>query len=625
MELTTHQFERGEVNYMISASVTRPTTIMPVTNRVCKLMFRDRIDIESMYTPKSRAIYLEPMIRRGKVKRVKQASSIETQGTPTTRSLSRQNTVTSVQTRSTAPLQESPSSPAPSEDAVVTHATSSTHSLNLPDNQSSQRQESPDSSEPRSSTTSNSAHTISATTEILRHGALAGEPVSISVKVEHTKAARGFVIATLFRQSRVDMHPPLPIATRSKKKKPEYEDVYPKSRTGLGGLYFTDGTPNRAFRMDLSQTYTMMVVDPDTKTADVKFSIKVPKEAFPTMNNIPGGMISFTYCIEVVVDLTGKLGDKLGPPGFFSLVTNGPSFTQSNETRHELTSEWTNNILDTAPLRRTRNVASFELPLIIGTEDSSRHRRIQDPNSGSRSVEDYHHQESHDMYAPSSNGRSWHGRNHDGYEQEDNHYDHEGHNDGWYDENGNPLYDSWQGAPYHHRPGQDGHYDASLPQSEAQQDEMSRLARHEEFLLSSVPSGSEASSSGAHRLAPSAPTLDGDSVHHSRSPGPPVSITVSRASARSAETIVPDPLTPPPSLPDDEAPDPLEDKQELERRRLLAQASAPPTDDDHEGRPSNMQAYAAQAPSAPVIHEDEEYILQALRQDTNESLPQYRR
>jgi len=519
-------------------------------------------------------------------------------------------------------LQDPPSSPVPSENTVATHATSSTHSLNVLEDKSSHRQASPDSSEPRSSTTSNSAQTISATTEILRHGALPGESVSIRVKVEHTRVVRGIVIATLFRQSRVDMHPPLPIATRSKKKKLEYEDVYPRSRTGLGGLYFTDGTPNRAFRKDLSQAFTMMIVNPQTKMADIKFSIKIPNDAFPTMDNIPGGMISFTYHIEVVVDLTGKLGDKLGESRLFSLTTNGPSFTHSNEPGNELTTEWTNNILDTAPLRRTRNVAAFELPLTIGTEDSSRARKSHESNIASQFTQPQHNQESHDMYRSDDHDHYWNPENYAEYDQDYYHQNYEGYGDEWYDENGNPLYDGWHDPPNHYTRQQDAHYHIPPPQDDEHLDEKSRLRRQEELLLPSAPPETEASLSNAQRPVPSAPTLDGDAAHHPSSHQPAIPITISRASARSGDTIVPGPITPPPSLPENEIIEPLEDKQELERQRLLAQVSAPPIDDDPEAGPSHPHSRAGQAPSAPVIDE-EEYIAQALRRDPVESLPLY--
>lgn len=581
-----------------------------------------------MYTPKSRAIYLEPVTRRGKVKKVKASSSVGTQDNSTGQTLSRESTPRTHTTRSSPPLQNPPLSPAPSEETVETRESASTHSFHVVEQHLSQQKKS-DNSEPRSSTTSNSVQTISATTEITRHGALPGDTVPVRVKVEHTKATRGVVIATLYRQGRIDMLPPLRVVSRSKDKKPEYEDVYPKSRTGLGGLYFTKGNPNMAFRKDLTQTSTMMIVDPRTKTADVKFSIRVPNEAFPTMNNIPGGMISFTYHIEVVIDLTGKLGETRLLP---SLTTNGPSFTSSVEAPpNQLTTDWASNILDTAPLRRTKNVAAFELPLTIGTEDSNRSKRLEEIRQDRRD-DSFHGKQPAPQGEDHGDGQYW---QENGYFEHDNHHDHYrcyGYDGEWHDDQGHPYNHGWHeqyNAHYppptngHQQQGVNGHFHVPPPQEDDHLDEKSRLHRQEQLLLPSRPPEAEGSSSQPRALAPSAPILDNDLSHCPSSPQSSIPITISRASARSAETIVPDPLTPPPSLPEDSGPLPGEDKQELERRRLLAQVSAPPTDDGNHTGPSNTPCSAPPA-SAPVI-DDEEYLSQALRQEGNENLPQYHR
>lgn len=230
---------------MVTATVTRPTAISPTMYKIHKVKFEDRIDIEAMYTPKSRAIYLEPLTRRGKVKKIKQSSSVNTHDSTASNALSRQETTNSRSTRSSPPVQKPPLSPAPSEETVETRESTSTRSFHIVEQVPSSQRKKSDNSEPRSSTTSTSAHTISATTEITRHGALPGDTVPVRVKIEHTKAARGVVIATLYRQGRIDMLPALPVVNRGKDKKPEYEDVYPKSRTGLGGLYFTNGSTLR--------------------------------------------------------------------------------------------------------------------------------------------------------------------------------------------------------------------------------------------------------------------------------------------------------------------------------------------------------------------------------------------
>lgn len=606
---------------MVSATVTRPAAINPTTSKIYKVKFEDRIDIESMYTPKSRAIYLVPVTRRGKVKSLKQSSSVVNTQDGGSQRLSRQNTDTSVTTRSTPPGQKPPLSPAPSEETVETRESASTRSFHMVEQAPSSQRKKSDNSEPRSSTTSTSVHTISATTEITRHGALPGDTVPVRVKVEHTKASRGIIIATLYRQGRIDMLPALPVVSRSKDKKPEYEDVYPKSRTGLGGLYFTNGAPNMAFRKDLTQTSTMMIIDPATKTADVKFNVNVPNEAFPTMDNIPGGLMSFTYHVEVVIDLTGKLGETRLLP---SLTTNGPSFTKSADAPpNQLTSDWASSILDTAPLRRTKNVAAFQLPLIIGTDDSGRVRRAQEAKMKGvdRSVNGK--QPAHS--AEDDQGPYW---SENGYDEYYGHQEYEGYDQDWYDENGYPYDPRWHGQYYapptngYHRPESSQPYQVPPPDVEEPMDEKTRLRRQEELLLPSQPPPSGEQSDQSQLLTPSAPILDDGSQRPSSPPSIP--ITISRASARSGDTIIPGPLTPPPSLHEDGFPIPTEDKQELERQRLLAQASAPPTDDDNHAGPSHTQRGVG-VPSAPVINDEEAYLSEALQQEGNEGLPQYHR
>src|ERR1700761_4562966 len=97
------QFERGTVSYMVTATLTRPTTIGPTTSRSTRVKFQDIIDIEPLCTPKSRVITLEPVSKRGKVKVVKPASSVTTQTTSSASAgrLTRNNTQTSTASRST--------------------------------------------------------------------------------------------------------------------------------------------------------------------------------------------------------------------------------------------------------------------------------------------------------------------------------------------------------------------------------------------------------------------------------------------------------------------------------------------------------------------------------------------
>ena len=616
---STIDFERGTVSYMVSATVTRPVTMIPTYTKHKRIKFQDSVDVEAFNTPKSRVITLEPMSRRGKVKKVTQTTSQGTNDTSSRGHLSRKNTQSSTITSGT--LNEPPLSPAPSDDTVATTATGSTSSFRQRENESPIRRPSPETGDERSSRTSASAHTITATTELPRHGALPGDSIPVRVSVSHTKPyVKGVVIATLYRLGRFDMYPAIPLASKGKNKQPEYEDVYPKSRTGLGGLHFASASPTSAFRKDLSQSSTMMVVNPTTLTADIMTSVKVPDNSFPTISNVPGGMISFTYHIEVVIDLFGKLGETRLLP---RLTSSDPMFTPTQDGGNQLTSEWSNNIFDTSQLRRTKSVVTFEMSVTIGTKDSSRRRR-QAPMQPEAQNDDVALEAHEQEWAEEDWGQ-------EGY-------------DFYYDENGQPQwYDPSYYDPYYYV-GYDGYQNGywdrhsqannrhpppnAVPPPEPQEevDEKTRLRRQEELLMPSRPP-QEGEPSSANALAPSAPALtDGlgeneslhDGVATPSTPGPPASVN----SARSADTVRPYSTSPPP-MPAPSEVLASDDKQELERQRLLAQASAPPTDD---AGPSLSSPPPPFVPSAPVITDEHlEHGPSHEEHSHGAQLPQYQR
>ncbi|OQV05514.1 Arrestin or S-antigen, domain-containing protein [Cladophialophora immunda] len=612
---STIDFERGTISYLVTATLTRPTTISPVTSRSTKIKFQDLVDIEGMYTPKSRVITLEPVSKRGKVKVVKPPSSLTTQTTssPGGGRLSRNNTQNSTTSRSTHSICNPPLSPAPSDETMQTNATpASSPSFQIVDDVLPPQNPSPQNSDARSNTTSSSTNTITATAELPRHGALPGDTIPIRVSITHTKAdVRGMVIATLYRQCRIDMHPPLPLPNRSgKERKMEYEDVYPKSRTGLGGLYFSAASPNSVFRKDLAQSSTMMIVNPATMTADITTSIKVPDNAFPTIANVPGDMISFTYHIEVVVDLFGKLGEtRLWP----RLTSSEPTFSQSSDASNQITSEWSLHILDTAPLRRTKSVVAFEMSLVVGTQDSSRKRRQIKP--------------AEPQYAGDTTqepDQGW----------DDWQYYNEAYDGQYYDEAGYPYYDGY---------GYDSGYDQNSrpvyptpapelippPAPEETVDEKTRLRRQEQLLFPSEPPQEGESSNNPVPYTPTAPNLSSDPLPHvieaqndgSVTPSTPHAAS-SVASARSGDTIRPYSTSPPPPPASTSNGAHTDDKQELERRRLLAQTSEPPS--EHEVQVPGGAAVASLAPTAPLM--DDEYSVQILHNDhEGPDLPQYER
>lgn len=614
------QFERGTISYTLTATVTRPVTISPTVSRSTRIKFRDQIDIEPMFNPKSRVITLEPISKRGKVKVIKPPSSTSTQNISPASRLTRNNTQNSTTSRSTNSVGNPPLSPAPSEDTVQTTATStSTQSFQVIDAELPFRKHSPQTSDARSNATSSSSQTITATTELPRHGALPGETIPIRVSINHSRNVRGMVIATLYRQARVDMHPPIPLGDNDGKKKSEYEDVYPKSRTGLGGLYFANASPNSAFRKDLSQASTVMVVNPATMTADLTMSLKIPDSAFPTIANVPGSMISFTYHVEVVIDLFGKLGEtRLWP----RLTTSDPVFSQAAEVGNQSTSNWSHSILDTTPLRRTKGVITFEMSLVLGTHDSGRKRR-QNKAAEVEVAEEM---------------SQWYDQvNHDAYYNGD--YDGQ-----YYDENGEPYYDGF---------GYDNSYEQQYfpeyttaapemippppPQPHDDMDEKSRLRRQEQLLLPSEPPPSGEGSTTAEAYAPTAPVILADrlpSTINPRQDGNTTPSTFNTAesviSARSGETIRPRSASPPPAPPPLGTTEATDDKHELERRRLLAQASAPPMEDGRDASSSSVAPPPLPppplGPSAPTIDEQDEYNVQTLNHDHSGSdLPQYER
>jgi hypothetical protein len=266
------------VSYFITATLTRPNSIAPTTSCYRPIKFQDSIDISHISIPKPRVISLEPILKRGRVKvKVRHASLEQTRDTPSRRQISRTNTDSS--THSNRPLSEiqPPQSPAPSEDTAVSRNSTSTNSFQVVNHTDSGYAPSRKDSEARSSTTSTSSQTITATTELERQGALPGDTIPIKVTVIHNKPnVRGLVIVTLYRQGRIDLHPAIPVASKGKNRRAEYEDIFPRSKSGLGGLHFSNGSPSSVFRKDLSQSTATMIVNPKTLTADVKTSIKLP-------------------------------------------------------------------------------------------------------------------------------------------------------------------------------------------------------------------------------------------------------------------------------------------------------------------------------------------------------------
>ncbi|KAF4993278.1 hypothetical protein F66182_16487, partial [Fusarium sp. NRRL 66182] len=194
------------------------------------------------------------------------------------------------------------------------------------------------------------------------------------------------------------------------------------------------------------------------------------------------------------------------------------------------------------------------------------------------------------------------------YYAEDGYYDYEEEGSYWPDHP--PAEDQHCDPPEELRNGLD---------TQEPEDEKSRLQRAEAMLLPSQPPGE--SSSGPHNTGstPTAPDIseeDHTFDHYTVSDSGHVNIVPS--STISVDTVVPGPSHS--RLPDIPNYEHTDDKHELERRRLMEEASAP-SSNQHVDRV--MTSGPHMTPTAPILEEEDE--LGNLHPETDESLPSYRR
>ncbi|KAL4781381.1 pH-response regulator protein palF/RIM8 [Aspergillus varians] len=611
-------FERGTISYMLTSTLTKPTTINPTISCRRRINVLENIDIAAFPAPKARVVTLEPVSKRSKSKgKTKQASC----NAPESGSLE-----PSANGETTAPENRPPLSPAPSNVSSSSRLSNSSQSFRIVTDPGSTASSGIRNSEGRSVTPSASDKIITAKAEVLRAGVLPGDTLPIKITINHSKQVRSAhgIIITLYRQGRIDLHPDIPIGSTTEGKKPIYEDYYPRSRTGLGGLTLGTSRASSVFRKDLTQSFAPLIVDPTTLTADIKTSIRIPEDAFPTITRTPGSMINFRYYVEVVVDLRGKL---TSPERFlprFNLVSSGGNFSStgkvvnpSDTNGSDITANWGGNILDTDQIRREKGVVAVAFEVVIGTRDTQRRKSEARRTSSAAEVSD--------IQQPAENpadGEFWGP-------------DHQGNMPGAESDHPlpeNPGYgqDRIQWSDYPEHPQQE-HYPfppgvLPSPQSDEPMDEKAQLRRAEQTLLPSQPPGDpEAgpSSAAAEAVVPTAPVLPEDDhlndYHHlpSLEVNGMHGMSPALISAESVQTVVAGSSSRPlagPSRPNGE------DKQELERQRLLMEESAPGDPDaPHPER-------ADDGPSAPVFHDDDDdQQLFGGEANGDELLPRYQR
>ncbi|KAL6234511.1 pH-response regulator protein palF/RIM8 [Aspergillus navahoensis] len=597
-------FERGTISYMLTSTLTKPTTMNPTLSCRRRINLLENIDIAGFPAPKPRVVTLEPVSKRSKPKGKTKAGGSDV---PDSASLE-----PSASGGITVPEHRPPLSPAPSNSFQIVTDPGSAASSGLRN------------SEARSITPSVADGIITAKAEVLRAGVLPGDTLPIKITINHTKQVRSAhgIIVTLYRSGRIDLHPAIPMGSTANGKKPVYEDYYPRSRTGLGGLTLGTSRASSAFRKDLSQTFAPLIVDPTTLTAEIKTSIRIPEDAFPTITRTPGSMINFRYYIEVVVDLRGKL---TSPERFiprFNLVSSGRNFSSNGKIVHPadtngsaITASWGDNILDTDQIRREKGVVAVIFEVVIGTQDTQRRKseaqrtsstaegpEIQQPVENPVDGEYTGHEYQGNMagpepdYTPPENAA---------YGLDQTH---------------------WPNIPeqseHEHYPFQPKTLPS--PQSDEPMDEKARIRRAEQTLLPSQPPfDPEAGPSATEAAIPTAPVLPEDdhlnNYRHLLSTGVNGMAGMSPAlmPAESVQTLIAGSSSAPltgPSRPSEE------DKQELERQRLMMEASAPGGPDAHHND------RADDGPSAPIFHnDDDDQQLVGGAANGDELLPRYQR
>ncbi|KAF7714795.1 Uncharacterized protein PECH_008040 [Penicillium ucsense] len=616
-------FERGTIGYALTSTLTRPTTMNPTMSCRRRVNFLENIDIAPFPAPKARIVTLEPISKRTKSKSKAKSVNSEATAAPDGSSIDIPTNGAAGSVDSRPPL-----SPSLSNVSSSSRPSESSQSFQIVIDRGSAASTGGRNSEARSVAPSLSDKTIVAKAEVLRAGVLPGDTLPIKVTINHWKQVRSAhgIIITLYRQGRIDMHPAIPIGSTTNGKKPVYEDCYPRSRTGLGGLTLGTSRTSSTFRKDMSQTFAPLIVDPSNMTANVKTSIRVPEDAFPTITRVPGAMINFRYYVEIVIDLRGKITspDRFLPR--FNMVSGGSSFSPSGQILNPadanasgITSNWSGNILDTDQIRREKGVVSMAFEVVVGTRDSQRRQAAE--RKSSVTAESTWSRQAPQPFPPA--GPS--GEGEDGYEEspmatatedygapEQYEYDfgYEGH---W------PEYPEEAPQPFP----RDGSMSA-LPGTSEPVDEKTRLRRHEEALLPSQPPVEpEAGPSHVDVAEPTAPVLpDDDHLLHAYEHLPSPMGNGGPHPVRSAESLQTVVVTNGDGAGPSEPTVPADDKLELERQRLLQYTSAPSAPPATSSSAPEA-GETASAPTAPEFDEDDQLVGGTALAD--ESLPRYQR
>lgn len=626
---------------MITATLTRPTSIAATSSCETKVALVEKVDIGLLVPPRERKVCMQTLRRRPKRRKkpVATVASATKRGSPLTEPQEPASDLDSTRvnensngsavslgegTTSAPSGNNLPRSPLRTDiipgDLQSEISGDSAVSNNSGSNSARGADASGESVAASRASGGDDDREITATVELQKGGCLPGDILPVKIKVEHNRRMKSMhgIIVTLYRQGRVDYSPPISLFTSEMSKEDaerlEREDYYPRSRTGLGGLSLSSAGSCSVFRKDLSQAVAPLIIDPASLTANINTSIRVPEDVFPSIKNVPGGLISFKYHVEVIVDLGGKLaGQSTGTSqqtsriGSLGVPGGNPASTAGAYDIKRL-ANWNGTIVDTDHLRREKGVISVSFEVVVGTMDSNRSRgksvvrpalTVQPPSSGGPNVQD-------------ENNYTWQN------EYDENNYSAEytpGHLEsspqGYFPPGASP-HTSYYDFQVH-----EPHAPVYIPPPEVPQDselsEKERVRQAEQRLLPSQPPPQQPADSEAgpsHPLATSEiSTHPSDKISRS---GSHISIPAPNlADDAGEEPSAPplDDLTPraPPSHRDD--------KQELERQRLLQEASSPPeVPDDYDeggsgGGPSAppLTGDPGQTPTAPVLSDEHQH------------------
>ncbi|KAJ8122800.1 hypothetical protein O1611_g9751 [Lasiodiplodia mahajangana] len=624
-------FERGTIGYFVTATLTRPTAITPTSSCEARVNLVERVDVGLVPTPKERKIFLQTMRRRPKKGKsiapsVPQAAKTHPTLAELAEPLSDRDSTRATESPNQSAMNLS-SPPARSDvedippNPILGDVQSEISGESAVSNNSGPiSSRGADASGESTTGSRHSGHDdreITATVELLKGGCLPGDLIPVRIKVEHNRYMKSLhgIIVTLYRQGRVDYAPPISSFTGLSKedaKKLERDDYYPRSKTGLGGLSLSSAGSCSVFRKDLSQAVAPLIIDPNTLTAN----------------------ITTAYHIEVIVDLGGRL---VGPSSSTSQSQPPNRMVASAAVRGtygidvNLLANWNSTIIDTDHIRREKGVISVSFEVVVGTTDSSRSRgkAVASPSpmaQGTALDESSREEEEYDY----------------GWQTP---YNGDAGDQGEYNQSG---FQQHQPRFYSPVSPQTAHYDFQtnetqapiyVPPPEVTEEsnltDKERARRAEQRLLPSQPSPSSPETE-AGPSQPSAPDQTRYPAAHTSSPielavGPSASNNVGEGP--SAPTLG--------DLETDSSGHRTEDKQELERRRLLAEASAPPDiPDDYDGTESSAPVLDptrslrwTHEPSAPTLDENNgdagDHYLGMMRTPntpgSSEPLPRYER